>query len=270
MTDALALTERLCSMCPSKATSRYESCRCSRYCSKACQKDDWKVHKLVCKTFQEPKTQAPPEPGYSRAIFFDVQKAKLEWVWVRMTARPGETNLNLECYMISADQVRDLGLCSRSAYNHVLKCPHEAIQMLGCLRPDPALGGMPVLTGAPNPSIASIAPNLLESFKGPILFTGQSVHLDTMSFRHIVDYIRFEYAQAVQIRGNELSGGDTLGVRISYMGDLVLLNRPPVESCKVNSSFCDLGKGYLTPVASKLGIDVTVQKEGEDCAELTI
>jgi hypothetical protein len=41
--------EKKCKMCDSLAKSVCSSCNKARYCSAACQKSDWKLHKLSCK-----------------------------------------------------------------------------------------------------------------------------------------------------------------------------------------------------------------------------
>jgi hypothetical protein len=56
-------------------------CRSSSYCSPQCQKDDWSLHKMVCKTF----TNLPPRPSTSHklAIIFPVDAKNPQLVWIK-------------------------------------------------------------------------------------------------------------------------------------------------------------------------------------------
>lgn len=45
------------------------TCKKISYCSAACQRLDWPIHKTVCKSFTKPRS-AQPSPDHKRALFF--------------------------------------------------------------------------------------------------------------------------------------------------------------------------------------------------------
>jgi len=49
---AIPSSDSLCAMCPNGGTMTCGSCHSIRYCSKMCQKTDWAVHELLCKTYK--------------------------------------------------------------------------------------------------------------------------------------------------------------------------------------------------------------------------
>ncbi|KIW75681.1 hypothetical protein Z517_10423 [Fonsecaea pedrosoi CBS 271.37] len=63
--------EATCIMCPRRGTKVCSSCKDARYCSKNCQKLDWKNHKIICPSFQEPKPQVTEANGRIDGIFYD-------------------------------------------------------------------------------------------------------------------------------------------------------------------------------------------------------
>ena len=58
----------ICLVCKQSTVNRCGNCHNVCYCSTACQEKDWKIHKLLCKSFTtlEPR----PGPNFFRGIFF--------------------------------------------------------------------------------------------------------------------------------------------------------------------------------------------------------
>lgn len=70
-----------CTVCTKSGAQRCSHCKAAHYCSKTCQKADWKSHKLLCEAFTE---QAPrPSPSHYRAIFFDPAGTGPQLVWIK-------------------------------------------------------------------------------------------------------------------------------------------------------------------------------------------
>jgi hypothetical protein len=69
-----------CASCNSAGTERCGGCHDILYCSKACQQADWKVHKLLCKSFQD--FQERPTKTSIRAIYFAVDEIRPRFVWL--------------------------------------------------------------------------------------------------------------------------------------------------------------------------------------------
>ncbi|KAI1143256.1 hypothetical protein F5Y05DRAFT_147566 [Hypoxylon sp. FL0543] len=69
-----------CAVCWKEGASRCSTCKSCSYCSKECQKNDWKSHKLLCHLVAaEPER---PSPSHIRAIHFPVTKPTPELVWI--------------------------------------------------------------------------------------------------------------------------------------------------------------------------------------------
>jgi hypothetical protein len=162
----------LCSMCPRTAASFCQKCHCSRCCSQDCQLSDWRTHKLVCDSFKVISQAPPPHPDSYRVIFFDTQKSKPEWVWIHMTPRPGTDDFGIKIQSLPQDQAKLLRNIAHTKHNYVLGRDHSSNQWMGCMQSASNMLGRLYLGGVPNPNAAAIAPELLNSVKGPLLFTG--------------------------------------------------------------------------------------------------
>lgn len=81
-----------CFICKNPRSSRCSGCANTRYCSTACQKKDWKTHKLVCKAFAD----AGPRPSsdHFRALLFPDHTILLRFVWAEYTDTAAFTTIN--------------------------------------------------------------------------------------------------------------------------------------------------------------------------------
>ncbi|KAG9952579.1 hypothetical protein KCU85_g1967, partial [Aureobasidium melanogenum] len=80
----MASTGGHCAVC-SKPGKLCASCDNIHYCGAECQKADWKVHKLVCRTFKA--VREPPGPNMMRVLVFPFNKTAPEFRWlpIRLT-----------------------------------------------------------------------------------------------------------------------------------------------------------------------------------------
>jgi len=69
-----------CLICNAADAKACESCRSASYCSKDCQREDWPLHKRLCKTL--PAMTTRPSPSSRLGILFPVQSKSPELVWV--------------------------------------------------------------------------------------------------------------------------------------------------------------------------------------------
>ena len=93
----------ICVMCNQPATQRCTQCRSQIYCSKRCQKSDWRVHKLLCSSYQQ--FQTPPHKTARRAIVFEQNEPVVKFKWVTIETKyiddpddPSYEDANLEEY----------------------------------------------------------------------------------------------------------------------------------------------------------------------------
>ncbi|KAJ8680598.1 hypothetical protein QAD02_016385 [Eretmocerus hayati] len=72
-----------CILCNKSDARSCTRCRSIHYCSKACQKKDWPIHRHLCSTFA---SFDPPEQSTDhqriKAIFFPVDETKPQMVWL--------------------------------------------------------------------------------------------------------------------------------------------------------------------------------------------
>ncbi|KAG9679127.1 hypothetical protein KCU99_g1734, partial [Aureobasidium melanogenum] len=78
-------TNNLCAVC-SKPGKLCASCENIHYCGRDCQKADWKVHKLLCRTFKDARDA--PGPNMMRVIALHVSRTNPEFSW--MSIKPGK------------------------------------------------------------------------------------------------------------------------------------------------------------------------------------
>ncbi|KAI0854319.1 hypothetical protein F5Y00DRAFT_256812 [Daldinia vernicosa] len=69
-----------CAVCWKEGSQLCASCKSCHYCSKECQKADWKSHKLLCKDMTTHSER--PSPFHVRAIYFPQDKPVPQLVWV--------------------------------------------------------------------------------------------------------------------------------------------------------------------------------------------
>ncbi|KAI5925670.1 hypothetical protein F4810DRAFT_699929 [Camillea tinctor] len=72
-----------CIMCKNEGTMKCTQCG-TRYCSVACQRQDWPCHQHLCKSFyQFTEDRRPLEPHNYRVILFPVKKNKPTFAWMK-------------------------------------------------------------------------------------------------------------------------------------------------------------------------------------------
>ncbi|KAF1992674.1 hypothetical protein P154DRAFT_411367, partial [Amniculicola lignicola CBS 123094] len=78
----MANNSHLCEQCNNPGTLRCGECHQSHYCSKVCQKTDFKLHKLLCKQFKDFTDDKRPSPDYYRAIYFHPAEEGPRFIWL--------------------------------------------------------------------------------------------------------------------------------------------------------------------------------------------
>lgn len=72
--------EKECAWCGEPATQKCGRCDCVVYCDKACQKEEWPLHKQVCKLFQNMSPR--PSPLHRLAIKFGEEEGPPVLLWI--------------------------------------------------------------------------------------------------------------------------------------------------------------------------------------------
>ncbi|KAF2427808.1 hypothetical protein EJ08DRAFT_699344 [Tothia fuscella] len=80
--DSKPSAETKCAICEKHAAeTKCASCKQIHYCSRECQKEDWSLHKKVCKIFENFDHSSKPGDNYVLTLFFPVDDDKPRLVW---------------------------------------------------------------------------------------------------------------------------------------------------------------------------------------------
>ncbi|KAI4868639.1 hypothetical protein F4820DRAFT_409074 [Hypoxylon rubiginosum] len=113
-----------CAVCWKEGGKACVACKSCCYCSKECQKSDWKSHKLLCHAIAN--EEARPTPSHVRAIYFPEDKPTPELVWIHHTPEdevnsdPGILEMSLMRKLLTRNANDLLGL-TKISWNHRLK-----------------------------------------------------------------------------------------------------------------------------------------------------
>lgn len=72
-----------CTVCEKHDTKLCNGCKAAAYCSKTCQKKDWRSHKLLCTQISSFSNEHRPDSFHTRALHFPADKAQPEFIWVK-------------------------------------------------------------------------------------------------------------------------------------------------------------------------------------------
>jgi hypothetical protein len=140
-------------------------------------------------------------------------------------------------------------------FNPMLKRSHEDIELCARLALDEP--GERKLSGEVTASVGSIDRELMKIYRGPLLFYGDKIHLDMLSFRHIIDEMRDEYHYNYMYAEAEIPRSID-GVRVNCAGDCDITGRPEYEVMKHTNEVFTIGSKFSIPVADKIGLPLHV------------
>ncbi|KAF9776457.1 hypothetical protein IL306_005353 [Fusarium sp. DS 682] len=92
-------------------------CHDVQYCSAACHKSDWKMHKLVCKKLEKYSGDAKPSASHFRVILFPQEAAEPEFTWAFVNDK---TELVIEHPSIKAWKTKMKNRYERSRINPLI------------------------------------------------------------------------------------------------------------------------------------------------------
>jgi hypothetical protein len=267
---ATAQGQAICTMCDRVGTKLCSGCKAIHYCSTACQKMDWPIHKIICKDYIQ-FLQARPGPDHHSAIYFNPSEAQPQFIWLPFEAGHSHPDFkDLEQYGVSEDRIQNNDL-QEIAQNpmllrhiephHIVLSIPEAAKLCPCCNANHAY----------NDSLNKVDPELADFFRGPILAVGtycggasvrKTSHLDLgpVDFRHIVDNLRLIYCSCEDDTRAMLHGKDIPAVRLNCVGDIDFADRPTLEAVFEPKSALLAHTDIPTPVADKIGLPLVVRK----------
>ncbi|KAF2134700.1 hypothetical protein P153DRAFT_329293 [Dothidotthia symphoricarpi CBS 119687] len=272
MADSTETNSILCAMCTEVGTKVCSGCHEIRYCSKQCQKSDWPIHKLLCKTLDDFSDDKRPQKDgreYKRGIYFPKAGETPHFVWLPFYGDPNTGTSVLDTAAVpelmegleSIERwcIGDNQVLHRELDRHL----HLATREQSFNRDQPS-------SGTPNKSLEKVDQELSDWFKGPILAFGsehgakwphECYDLGPMDFRHLVDCLRVNhYGLGFEEEYVEGKGEKVVGVRLNCVGDENITLRDSLESVGLSKSICDSESHMATSVAERVGVSLVVRK----------
>jgi hypothetical protein len=114
--------DSLCAMCDKQGIHACSGCHSIRYCSKLCQKTDWTLQKLLCKTYADfSDAFRPPKiiKLYKRAIYFPELGERPRFIWVRYHGPDAAGRVIVDMHYVNPD-FEDLRPVNELSKNMVL------------------------------------------------------------------------------------------------------------------------------------------------------
>lgn len=228
-TSTSASTVHLCALCDQPAPKQCSSCHIIRYCSSKCQKADWVIHKIVCKSFKD--VLKAPGPGHARIIYLPEQSTHPVSVWLREkdTTKVDEMKVDISDFDIAENHCETLRECKTCIHSTIL---NRSIPPLSWAMSVSGQHGQ--LTGDLNTSMAIIDQDLSDVFNGPTLFYARGRNLDTTDFCNVVDILRWEQYCRIHILGSTALGSVS-AVTLNCLGDKFFCRQPSVTPYKLPS-----------------------------------
>ncbi|KAF1357527.1 hypothetical protein EJ07DRAFT_128144 [Lizonia empirigonia] len=248
-----------------------------KYCSQVCQKLDWPIHKLICKTYKDFVASCPVH-HHNSLIYFPVNESQSRFVWMRIEgghyhpSREELTKHNIEIGCPDAEghvsvKTFDINVAlDRSIGSEsILFAPPSAAQCCSCCKDKYKA----------NNSLFGVDVELADTLRGPILAwamrledhtTHQShpIDLGPMGFRHMVDELRLHYNEVVEgyrkLDSENPSFKGITGVRINCQGDQQFFYKPYLEPYVAPRPSLLEQSLLPTPVADRLGMSLHVYK----------
>ena len=274
---ATPTADLFCAICDTPGVHACSGCHEVRYCSKECQKVDWPIHKLVCKTFvtefSEAKRPDSKQPGmqHRRAIFFPEDEERPRFIWLPISGlnESGQGIADIAELGPNNSGITHASTINSNAVLHRLLDRHITLRAKVSLINDE----LQYISDTPNKSLQGVDKELSTFFIGPLLAYGSGENpgdgwankhpdLGPTDFRHVVDFLRLEhYTGSGEQWTYAIGDGEKIeGVRLNCAGDHYICVRPRYEPVHVLKSFCDAETEISAPMIEKAGVSLVFRR----------
>lgn len=255
--DANGPKHSLCSRCDNPGTLQCFGCKCSRYCSPACQKSDWPTHKLLCAKLKEFDEPSRPSTDSVRAIYFPLDGPAPEFIWIKV--RLGDTIRNLYLPVPTSFPPAALPYVDPPHYigyleaNPILKRSYPG--RIGSWSPGLLMENWPQ-----NKSCAKIDKALPKIVFGPVIYFGMCRDLDTVDFCNTVDHTRDIYWKVIMDKVYRFQGQVKVeAIRLNCLGDININDRPAVEKYLLPVTWCDDEVAKKLPLGDEIELPLVMR-----------
>lgn len=260
----------LCISCNNPSAYSCRHCKCTSYCSNACEQSNWTTHKLLCSTFSSFDSSRRPSGETFRAILFPDDDKIPEFVWLRCTwLRVDDDEDDADRYQ--SPEVRsflgphnyesDIQLQNNSGLKRKLS---DTIYI--CYSNTFLVDG----SKANNCITDIIKTNRLQknSWRGPVIAYGKvglgldqtsCRDLDMNDFRHIIDYFLSWHASPAPAP-LEPFGPSVKGVRINCLGDEKMFGKPHFEAVELSPADLIFSNSDTSDIADRIGLPIFIRR----------
>ncbi|KAH7081157.1 hypothetical protein BKA63DRAFT_561719 [Paraphoma chrysanthemicola] len=261
-------SSQLCAMCMKEGSKACGGCHEMRYCSTECQKSDWQIHKMACKSLKAfSDANRPHQIGfiYRRAIYFPVDEARPRFIWIRFFTY-ANSNPRLDRSFLPLDAQR-LSTFTAILENHILRRRVATnISVVGSFLPVDEVTGM--TTGQINKSLSALAPGferhgplIIHGVSKPENSLGRACDVGPMELRHVLDEVHYQHFHALRTQVcNDTNAVE--GVVMNCIGDTIIIDgySAPVMVTKFPQSMCNETTEVEIEIAERVGIPLIVKK----------
>jgi hypothetical protein len=252
-----------CIVCDKEDAKYCARCKSTSYCSRACQKNDWQTHKLLCATFSTFATSERPTKEHYRAVLFDPDKKKPEFIWLlcKWHEDDGDRYQLPKSETITGHDVPPQTVPVQ--YNRRLE--RRLLNTICFTYRDTFL----IDGSRPNKSIAAITstqPGKYHDWRGPVMAYAKDgdeldppacKDFDMADFRHAADYL-LSYCYVPLLTQTHVQ--QVKGVRINCEGDIKMLNRPPFEEIELPITDSIFTEHDTSDIADRIGISILTRR----------
>lgn len=265
-----------CVMCNNAARLQCSRCSSQWYCGKKCQKEDWRIHKLLCSERQKFETR--PNENVRRAIVFEEDEPTVKFIWVSVEHKDssysdGYEHACLEKYFGPGEngwsQVYYSNVRRSRSLREKIDLRHRELFLTDGSKPNKAVAATAGATTGEIWSGPLVALKYVDT--GDFGMLSFYTDMDMRDFRDVVDYLltyghgkpeeeqQPPKALAPIIRGISALSLTLRGVRINCLGDTTKSGRKKFESVELS---IDRQKDrlFIPPIPARVGILLELKK----------